>query len=88
MSELEQITGQTFGPTDEVLLDGKSFFFCTFDRCGLTYYGGNFTHVECSFSGCRVSFGEAAWRAVVLMRDLGYTITSSAGQNPEAKFIQ
>jgi hypothetical protein len=84
----EVIRGRRFGPSDLVLLDGKLFFSCFFDGCGLEYYGGDFTHVDCTFSGCRVFFGQAAWRTVQLMRDLGYTITSSAGQNPEAQSIQ
>jgi hypothetical protein len=86
--ELEKVMDQTFGPTDTVVLDGKSFFSCFFDRCEIVYYAGEFTHVNCAFSGCRVTFGGAAWRTIQTMELLGYTITSSAGQNPEAKFIQ
>jgi hypothetical protein len=87
-SELERITGRIFGPSDTVVLDGKSFFFCTFDRCELVYYGSDVAHEECTFSGCRVTFGDAAWRTVQVMLLLGYQITSSSGENPKAQSIQ
>jgi hypothetical protein len=89
VSVMERVEGVTFGPTDAVVLDGKEFFLCSFDRCELIYYGGaTHIHVGCSLSGCSVTFFDAAWRTAQVLMRLGYTITSSAGQNPEAKFIQ
>lgn len=89
-AELELVTGQTFGPTDTVVLDGKEFVLCSFDRCEIIYYASDMPHIHvgCTFSGCRVTFVNSAWWTIQIMMRLGYKITSSAGENPEAKFVQ
>jgi hypothetical protein len=87
-SELERIEAQTFGPSDTVVLDGKSFILCLFDRCELVYGGGHMTHEDCTFSFCRVTFVGPAWRTVELLAEFGFTITSPSGENPKTQFFQ
>jgi len=69
-------------------LDGKSFVGCILDRCEIVYGGGDMTHENCTFSGCRVTFVGSAWATVRFLMELGYTITSPTGENPEAKSFQ
>jgi hypothetical protein len=86
--ELEHVAGKTYGPSDTVVLDGKSFFLCTFDRCEVVYYGGSITHEECRFSGCRVTLGGAAWQTIQLMLQLGWKLTSPSGEDPKVHTVQ
>ena len=79
---MRNVNSESFGPGDNVLLDGGSFINCTFDGCRLTYGGLAVNLKDCHFHRCDLILSGSASKVIEVLRYIGFDLVAGGTNGP------
>ena len=79
---MRNVNNKSFGPGEDVLLDGGFFVDCSFDRCKLTYGGLAVKFKDCHFHGCDVILSASASNVIEVLRYIGLDLIAVGTDGP------